>query len=228
MAHEELPKQFVASLKTLFDILDEGRTGFVRLGDIESRWQTDGPEEALPSGVIEALRKVTPSNGNLSFDRFVAGIKIALLRNRNQTHNQQPRVQTVQKPQHSQPPDLVNQTLQSTTTNPYSDRSNTRGSYAGPPQTSTQPPANGGWRQGERPAAMGQDYDAFRERGLSRWPKSTSALDKLGECSFWSFDMFIIMSTMLEILFYRGVLLLVSDLRTNIIFSETQLFGFRW
>ncbi|XP_013387793.1 suppressor APC domain-containing protein 2 [Lingula anatina] len=76
-----LPKQFIASLRTLFDILDDDKTGLVRLGEIETRWKEDGIKE-LPRGVIEALRKVTPPNGLLTFERFVAGLKIALLRNR--------------------------------------------------------------------------------------------------------------------------------------------------
>ncbi|CAH1394542.1 unnamed protein product [Nezara viridula] len=77
---EGLPKQFVAALRTLFDILDEKGIGFVKLTDIENRWQDDGTK-GLPKGVIESLRKVTPPNGLLSFERFCAGLKICLLRN---------------------------------------------------------------------------------------------------------------------------------------------------
>ena len=76
-----LPKQFVNSLRVLFDILDEQKQGFIRLADIENRWQ-EGTVEGLPKGVIEALRKITPQSGKLSFERFVAGLKIALLRNK--------------------------------------------------------------------------------------------------------------------------------------------------
>lgn len=77
---EGLPKQFVAALRTLFDILDEKGIGFVKFSDIENRWQDDGTK-GLPKGVIESLRKVTPPNGLLSFERFCAGLKICLLRN---------------------------------------------------------------------------------------------------------------------------------------------------
>ncbi|XP_014247982.1 suppressor APC domain-containing protein 2 [Cimex lectularius] len=77
---EGLPKQFVDALRTLFDILDEKQVGFVKLTDIEHRWQDDGTK-GLPKGVIESLRKVTPPNGLLSFERFCAGLKICLLRN---------------------------------------------------------------------------------------------------------------------------------------------------
>lgn len=83
---EGLPKQFVKSLRVLFDILDEQRCGFVRFVDIESRWHEEGVQ-GLPSGVIEALRKVTPQNGYLSFDRFVAGLKLAMLTSRNPNTN---------------------------------------------------------------------------------------------------------------------------------------------
>ena len=74
-----LPKQFVSSLKVLFDILDTEKSGLVRLSDIESRWK-DGEVSGLPNGVLGALKKVTPATGKLTFERFVAGLKIALLR----------------------------------------------------------------------------------------------------------------------------------------------------
>lgn len=48
---ENLPKKFVSSMRTLFDIMDDKRTGFVRLSDIEARWQDDG-SKGLPHGVI--------------------------------------------------------------------------------------------------------------------------------------------------------------------------------
>ncbi|XP_018569784.1 suppressor APC domain-containing protein 2 [Anoplophora glabripennis] len=75
-----LPKQFVTAMRTLFDIMDDKRTGFVNFTDIENRWQDDDTK-GLPKGVIESLRKVTPPNGMLSFERFCAGLKICLLRN---------------------------------------------------------------------------------------------------------------------------------------------------
>ena len=82
-----MPKQFVSSLKVLFDILDEEKSGLVRFSDIESRWK-DGEVSGLPNGVVEALKKVTPASGKLTFERFVAGLKIALLRNKgNPTGN---------------------------------------------------------------------------------------------------------------------------------------------
>lgn len=77
---DNLPKKFVSSMRTLFDIMDDKRTGFVRLVDIEARWQDDG-SKGLPHGVIDCLRRVTPPSGMLSFERFCAGLKICLLRN---------------------------------------------------------------------------------------------------------------------------------------------------
>lgn len=70
--------------------MDDKATGYVNFTEIENRWQDDG-SKGLPKGVIESLRKVTPPNGMLSFERFCAGLKICLLRNqveqRNQTTN---------------------------------------------------------------------------------------------------------------------------------------------
>ncbi|XP_058451134.1 suppressor APC domain-containing protein 2 [Malaya genurostris] len=81
---EGLPKPFVSAMRTLFDIMDDQKTGFVKLSDIENRWQDDG-SKGLPRGVIDSLRKVTPPNGLLSFDRFCNGLKICLLRNQTES-----------------------------------------------------------------------------------------------------------------------------------------------
>lgn len=75
---QDLPREFLRYLKTLFDILDEKGSGFVRLADIESRWKTNQGSTALNEGVIESLRKVTPKNGLLSFERLCTGMKLAL------------------------------------------------------------------------------------------------------------------------------------------------------
>lgn len=84
---DSLPKQFVTAMRTLFDIMDDKRTGYVNFADIENRWQDDGTK-GLPKGVIESLQKVTPPNGKLSFERFCAGLKICLLRNQVESRNQ--------------------------------------------------------------------------------------------------------------------------------------------
>merc|ERR1712071_265719 len=78
-ALEGLPKQFVVAMKTLFEVMDDRKSGYVKLSDLETFWSEEGLS-GLPKGVIESLRKVTPSNGLLSFERFCAGLKICLLR----------------------------------------------------------------------------------------------------------------------------------------------------
>lgn len=81
------PKDFIAAMRKLFDIMDDKKTGYVNLSDIENRWHDDGAK-GLPKGVIESLRKVTPSDGLLSFERFCAGLKICLLRNQVEQRSQ--------------------------------------------------------------------------------------------------------------------------------------------
>lgn len=82
-AFEGFPPQFVTSLKILFDILDERKSGFVKLCDIESRWE-DGTVDYLPSGVIECLKKIVSSDGELNFEQFVAGLRISLKQHRKE------------------------------------------------------------------------------------------------------------------------------------------------
>lgn len=53
---------------------------YIFVTEIETRWQDDGTK-GLPKGVLDSLRKVTPPNGLLSFDRFCTGLKMCLLRN---------------------------------------------------------------------------------------------------------------------------------------------------
>ncbi|XP_033643227.1 suppressor APC domain-containing protein 2-like [Asterias rubens] len=72
------PKAFVASLKVLFDILDEDGSGLVHVNEIEKRWASEGGSSGLPFGVLNGLRKAAPKNGKLSFDRFCSGIKLSL------------------------------------------------------------------------------------------------------------------------------------------------------
>lgn len=82
-ATDMMPAQFVAAMRTLFDIMDDRGTGYVRLSDIERRWPTDGTAPGLPHGVIDSLRRVTPASGQLSFERFCGGLKMSLMqRNR--------------------------------------------------------------------------------------------------------------------------------------------------
>lgn len=77
---ESLPKQFVSAMRTLFDIMDDKRTGYVKVTDIENRWRDDRTT-GLPRGVIESLQKVASHDGLLTFERFCSGLRICLLRN---------------------------------------------------------------------------------------------------------------------------------------------------
>lgn len=81
-----LPKKFVKSMQTLFEIMDEERTGFLKVVDIENRWQDNN----MKSGMIESLRRVSaPTNGLLSFDQFCAGLKLCLLQTQATTSKYQ-------------------------------------------------------------------------------------------------------------------------------------------
>lgn len=77
-----LPKAFLHSLRTLFDILDDGRRGFIHISEIESRWQGADARE-LPGGVLECLRRLAPPHGYLTFERFVAGLRCSMLNPHN-------------------------------------------------------------------------------------------------------------------------------------------------
>ncbi|NXJ79034.1 SAPC2 protein, partial [Trogon melanurus] len=74
---EGLPRVFLQSLRTLFDILDDRRRGYVHLREIESRWRGAEARE-LPAGVMEGLRRAAPPSGYLTFERFVLGLRAAL------------------------------------------------------------------------------------------------------------------------------------------------------
>ncbi|NXB98654.1 SAPC2 protein, partial [Orthonyx spaldingii] len=74
---EGLPRVFLQSLRTLFDILDDRRRGYVHLREIESRWRGAETQE-LPVGVMEGWRQAAPASGYLTFERFVLGLRAAL------------------------------------------------------------------------------------------------------------------------------------------------------
>ncbi|XP_037609204.1 suppressor APC domain-containing protein 2 isoform X2 [Sebastes umbrosus] len=80
-----LPKAFLLSLRTLFDILDDGGRGYVHISEIESRWQGADTRE-LPGGVLGCLRRVTPPHGCLTFERFVAGLRYSMLNPEHSAH----------------------------------------------------------------------------------------------------------------------------------------------
>ena len=61
-ALEGLPPKFVKAMRTLFDVLDDNKSGTVSLADIEHWWRKDRDEHggggSVPNGVIESLRSV--------------------------------------------------------------------------------------------------------------------------------------------------------------------------
>ena len=75
----KLPPEFIKYMRTLFDILDENKTGFVRLSDIEACWgKRNGDSTLQTTKALQYLRQVTPTNGLLSFDRLCMGFGNAL------------------------------------------------------------------------------------------------------------------------------------------------------
>lgn len=102
---ESLPKQFVSAMRTLFDIMDDKQTGYVKLTDIENRWRDDRTK-GLPRGVIESLQKVASHDGLLTFESFCTGLKICLLRNQvqNASNKIKPMSEDMEKPGNPQIP----------------------------------------------------------------------------------------------------------------------------
>ncbi|XP_031715707.1 suppressor APC domain-containing protein 2 isoform X1 [Anarrhichthys ocellatus] len=99
-----LPKAFLHSLRTLFDILDDGGRGYVHISEIESRWQGADTRD-LPGGVLGCLRRVTPPHGCLTFERFVAGLRYSMLNPEHSAHfRAQAAVYPQQAPKHPQKP----------------------------------------------------------------------------------------------------------------------------
>ncbi|XP_042365914.1 suppressor APC domain-containing protein 2 isoform X1 [Plectropomus leopardus] len=99
-----LPKAFLHSLRTLFDILDDGGRGYVHISEIESRWQGADTQD-LPGGVLGCLRRVTPPHGCLTFERFVAGLRYSMLNPEHSAHfKAQAAVHPQQAPKQPQKP----------------------------------------------------------------------------------------------------------------------------
>merc|ERR1711974_35068 len=85
---EGLPDTFIMAMKHLFTLLDIENSGHVHIEDIAEHWSTDGAGAILPPNIIPSLRKVTTPGGYLTFERFCAGLKIAILRHSAQRHRQ--------------------------------------------------------------------------------------------------------------------------------------------
>ena len=70
-----LPSEFVNYLRSLFEILDQESSGFVKITDIESYWDAKGSSFA---GILDSLKAVAPSNGLLNFEHLCRGLKLAI------------------------------------------------------------------------------------------------------------------------------------------------------
>lgn len=169
-----LPKQFVSSLRVLFNILDEERTGYVKVGDIESRWE--GSDVAgLPSGVLEALRKVTPPSGKITFERFVGGLKIALLRTQNYQYQAQGQDSATGTARHSH---------RHSVSDPVSkpkDRLMSQSGQASHAQPNTLRPSSQSSSQVQKPAsAMGPNMATVRPNNAIAQRTQSKSLSHLG------------------------------------------------
>lgn len=101
-ALEGLPPKFVTAMRTLFDVLDDNKSGTVSLADIEHWWRKDRDEHGggtVPNGVIESLRKVATGDNNLTFERFCAGLKICLLRNQADSRSEKEMTDSPSEPE---------------------------------------------------------------------------------------------------------------------------------
>ena len=54
--------------------------------DIADKWSpnSNDNDEHLPKGIVTSLKKVTMADGCLTFERFCAGLKIAILRHESE------------------------------------------------------------------------------------------------------------------------------------------------
>ncbi|XP_067929850.1 suppressor APC domain-containing protein 2-like isoform X2 [Watersipora subatra] len=77
MTYESLPKQFLSSVRVLFDVLDSKKQGYVDFNAIEAKWNKENTCD-LPVDVLDCLRDVALPNGHLTFELFVTGLQRSL------------------------------------------------------------------------------------------------------------------------------------------------------
>lgn len=78
----KLPDEFIDHLRTLFEHLDSEHEGFIHISHLEEYWGNEYHLDAsLSNSVIIKMLHEYASNGNgtITFPRFCAGIKAALL-----------------------------------------------------------------------------------------------------------------------------------------------------
>lgn len=58
MTYESLPKQFLSSVRVLFDVLDIKKQGYIDFREIETKWNKENTDD-LPAGVYPLQQSVT-------------------------------------------------------------------------------------------------------------------------------------------------------------------------
>ena len=82
MATAKLPDEFIKHLRTLFEHLDVNNEGLIKISDLEDYWGNEYHlDESMSNSVIikRLYEFATTKSGSISFPRFCAGIKDALL-----------------------------------------------------------------------------------------------------------------------------------------------------
>ncbi|CAJ0935304.1 unnamed protein product, partial [Mesorhabditis belari] len=72
-----LRPEYVDGLKAFFDVLDSQRRGTVSYETLCARL-CELPRPALPPNFLSSIGRVTPPDGQISFDRFLAAVKLSL------------------------------------------------------------------------------------------------------------------------------------------------------
>ena len=75
-----LPRKFVDALKGLFTLLDESKSGLIKLSDLEARWKTIENESSVPKGFIECLQNFQTAHDLIDFERFCHAIAVCISR----------------------------------------------------------------------------------------------------------------------------------------------------
>ena len=81
-ATSSLPPDFVDHLKSVFDKLDKGNNGYIKISNLEKYWKShyNLDESVTNSPIIKRLNEIAPANmGLVSFPRLCTGIKEALM-----------------------------------------------------------------------------------------------------------------------------------------------------
>ncbi|KAE9552055.1 hypothetical protein FO519_004746 [Halicephalobus sp. NKZ332] len=77
----QLSEQLIDSLRACFDSIDVNKTGFVNFDQICERWRQFPPRivNLLSPNFLETLARTVPPSGLVSFERFLAGVRISIV-----------------------------------------------------------------------------------------------------------------------------------------------------